>query len=109
VTLDQDDIEAIAHRVAKLLNQSPALVRLVDAATLARVLGVERDWIYAHANQLGAIRLGGSTGRLRFDPNHALHALRGPPERVASGPARRPQRRRGPKEVRGLELIAYES
>jgi hypothetical protein len=109
VTLDDEDIEAIAHRVSELLNQRPTSARLVDPATLARILGVERDWIYAHATQLGAIRLGGPTGRLRFDPNHALQALRPSPKRVASGPARRPRRRRGPKEVPGLELIAYES
>jgi hypothetical protein len=109
VTLDDDDIEAIAHRVAELLNQRPAAVRLVDAATLAAVLGVERDWIYAHATQLGAIRLGGPRGRLRFDPNHALHALRLSPQPAAERPARRPRRPRGPKEVPGLELIAYES
>jgi len=109
VTLDDEDIEAIANRVAELLNQRPTPARLVDAATLARILGVERDWIYAHAIRLGAIRLSTPAGRLRFDPDHALHALRQPPDRVASGRARRPRHRRGPKEVPGLELIAYES
>ena len=110
MTLDDDDLEAIAQRVARLLPHTPpAPPRLVDAATLAAMLGVERDWIYAHATQLGAIRLGGPTGRLRFDPSHALHALGQPPDDVAAGRARRPRCRRGPKEVPGLELIAYES
>jgi hypothetical protein len=72
VKLDRDDVEAIARRVAELLGsqQRPA-VRYVDAAEVARALAVERDCVYAHADELGAIRLGGPTGRLRFD----LHDL----------------------------------
>jgi hypothetical protein len=70
VTLDAEDIEAIAQRVAELIadrvTESPR-ARLVDAAHVAQLLGVERDWVYAHAHQLGAIRLGGPKGRLRFD------------------------------------------
>jgi hypothetical protein len=67
---ESDLVEAIAHRVVELLRaekpqERPA--RLVDAATLARELGVERDWVYANAERLGAIRLGGPRGRLRFD------------------------------------------
>lgn len=67
---ESDLVEAIACRVVELLRthepkERPA--RLVDAATLARELGVERDWVYANAERLGAIRLGGPKGRLRFD------------------------------------------
>ena len=66
--LDPDDVEAIARRVAELLGAGPqAPVRYVDAAYLARALGVERAWVYAHATQLGGVRLGGPRGRLRFD------------------------------------------
>ena len=67
--LHPDDVEAIARRVADLLRidaEKPA-VRLVDAATLAGMLGVERNWVYAHARELRAVRLGGKRGRLRFD------------------------------------------
>ena len=70
VQLDPDDIEQIAHRVAELIDKrevSPAVQRFVDAAHVARLLGVERDWVYEHAVQLGGIRLGGPRGRLRFD------------------------------------------
>jgi hypothetical protein len=43
--------------------------RLVDAATVARLLGVSRATVYANADQLGGIRLGnGKRARLRFDP-----------------------------------------
>ena len=42
--------------------------RYVDAATVAALFGVERDWVYAHKNELGALRLGsGRRARLRFD------------------------------------------
>jgi hypothetical protein len=41
--------------------------RLVDAAAVADYLGVERGWVYAHAAELGARRLGsGPKARLRF-------------------------------------------
>lgn len=70
--LDERDIERIAAHVAEILRKDllalrePA-ARLADASTVARTLGVERDWVYAHAQELGAIRLGGPRGRLRFD------------------------------------------
>jgi len=74
VTLDHDDIEQIARRVAQLLRDAPA-VRLVDASTVAEMLGVERDWVYAQARDLGAVRLGGPRGRVRFDVRKLDRAL----------------------------------
>jgi hypothetical protein len=68
--LHPDDIDRIAQRVAAVLAEGPAVprpARYVDAAALARTLGVERSWVYAHADELGAVRLGGPGGRLRFD------------------------------------------
>ena len=42
--------------------------RLVDAAAVAEFLAVSRDYVYAHAAELGARRLGtGPRARLRFD------------------------------------------
>ena len=74
--LDADDVEAIAVRVAELLGTAPAgTPRYVDAADLARALGVDRDWVYAHAAELGAIRLGGPRGRLRFDLHNVRRVL----------------------------------
>jgi hypothetical protein len=70
MTLDESDIEQIAHRVAELVGRSALAApapRFVDAAFVARLLSVERDWVYEHAAQLGGIRLGGPRGRLRFD------------------------------------------
>jgi hypothetical protein len=65
---------AIAEHLADLLHHRPR-VRLVDAATLATALGVSRDFVYAHANELGGKRIGnGPRGRLRFDLDKALAA-----------------------------------
>ncbi len=44
---------------------------LVDAATLARRLGVDTKTIYRHADELGAVRVG---RRVMFDPQKALTA-----------------------------------
>jgi hypothetical protein len=69
--LDLAYVEALAHRVAELLRDETRESvdrRLVDAATLAAELGVERSWVYEHANELHPIRLGtGPKARLRFD------------------------------------------
>ena len=67
--LDPDDIEAVALRVAELVrDQIGEGARYVDAAALARILGVERNWVYARARQLEAVRLGdGPRAPLRFD------------------------------------------
>jgi hypothetical protein len=44
--------------------------QLVDAAAVAAMLGVTRGWVYEHAAELGAVRLGsGARPRLRFDPD----------------------------------------
>ena len=84
--LDPQDIELIAARVAELLGggeTTTGSVRLVDAAAFAVKLGVDCDWVYAHARALGGVRLGGPQGRLRFDlqkveqsTSNALYASR---------------------------------
>ena len=94
---EPDLVEAIARRVVELLRgeetgECPA--RLVDAATLARELGVEREWVYAHAAQLGAIRLGGPQGRLRFDRREVGKRLGGADAATWRPPRRAPRRPR---------------
>jgi hypothetical protein len=88
VTLDREDIEVLAARVVELLRESEApdgraaRGELIDAAAVARRLGISRATVYAKANQLGAIRLGtGKRARLRFDP--------------ANLPTRAPEKERG--------------
>ena len=96
---DPDLVEAIAQRVVELIGdgtRSEASARLIDASAMARELGVERDWVYAHASDLGAIRLGGPRGRLRFDPEVVKERL---------GDGQEPQRpgrwQRGPVRTAG--------
>jgi hypothetical protein len=112
--LDPDDVEAIARRVAELIDSAltaaPA-VRYVDAAKVARALGVERDWVYAHARELGAVRLGGPQGRLRFDLRELPRLLAdGEPSRgvaAATSSARRVGRaRRSTGASRRAELTS---
>jgi hypothetical protein len=98
--LDPRDVEAIARRVAELVAAArpaaPPAVRYVDAAEVARALGVERDWVYAHARELGTIRLGGTQGRLRFDLREVTRALAdrpGEPPAAAPTPRSPPGRR----------------
>ena len=99
-TLPAEDVDAIARRVVELLREEPALTtrHLVDAGTLATILGVSRDTIYAKATELGAIRIGtGDRPRLRFDVDRALaasqHEHQAPaPAAVVAQPRRRPTR-----------------
>ncbi len=51
---------------------------LVTAEALAVELGVSRAYVYEHAGQLGAFKLGnGPRARLRFDPDLARASLGG--------------------------------
>jgi hypothetical protein len=81
-------VNAVAERTVELL--MPRLLSaltgdgggsddhdLVDAATMADLLGVTRGYVYAHADDLGVVRLGeGPRPRLRFDVDAARAALR---------------------------------
>lgn len=66
------DVDRIAERTAELIlgaQRTLPPARLIDAAGVADMLGVERDFVYDHADELGALRIGhGSKSRLRFDP-----------------------------------------
>jgi hypothetical protein len=103
---DSELIEAIARRVVELLRadaESPREPRYVDAATLARELKVERDWVYANARHLGAIRLGdGPRGRLRFDRELVAELLAAAETRPGSKTQRvsRPARRQARESLR---------
>jgi hypothetical protein len=94
VRLDPDSIEALAHRLAELLApREPARPqrRLLTAEEVARWWGISRRWVYDHADELGARRLGGGRRpRLRFDPEEVAERLGEPGARVGgSGDARR--------------------
>jgi hypothetical protein len=104
IRLDPQAVEAVARRVVELLEKRGLQRReLVDAAELARRLGIERSWVYSHAIELGAVKLGtGAKPRLRFDPEMAARVLRkvskpatAPPARSVSGQVSRRDRRIG--------------
>jgi hypothetical protein len=74
--LDPETIEAIARRVADLLDEGSPLPRLLTAAEVAERLAVSEAWVRENADRLGAVRLaGGARPRLRFDPAKAAEAL----------------------------------
>ena len=77
MVLSPEDVEAVARRTVELLNGAgPATFKLVGARELADRLGVSVDYVYGHATQLGAIRLGGGQRpRIRFDVETARRAL----------------------------------
>jgi len=93
IKLGPEAVEKIARRVVELLDQRGMQRReLVDAAELARCFGIERSWVYTHAIELGAVKLGnGAKPRLRFDPESAARVLR----RVDGKPAADPPARSG--------------
>jgi hypothetical protein len=75
---------------------------LVDAAELARRFGIERSWVYSHAIELGAIKLGsGAKPRLRFDPQIAAKVLRKAGEGSAADPPARSGERADQPSVSG--------
>jgi hypothetical protein len=88
IHLDDDQLERLADLIAERLRDvPPARGPLVDARELARLLGVSRSSVYEHARDLGAIRIGGERGRLRFDPAIAMRVEQPVP---ADAPASRP-------------------
>jgi hypothetical protein len=108
VKLDVDDIEAVAARVVELLLEQTALAgRYVDAAALARALGVDRDWVYSRARELGAVRLGdGPKARLRFDLARVERLLRDSGT-APQAPKPRPIRARN-QRGQTVELIPFD-
>jgi hypothetical protein len=88
-------IEAIAQRVAELLRADlPAVQTLLTPSEVAERFAVSRTWVYEHAEDLGAIRLGGGPrARLRFDPERVRQALgRAPRPAAPRDGAHRPAR-----------------
>lgn len=80
VRLDMASVEAVALRMVQLMDGGRAVISaglgLVDAATLAAELGVDRSWVYAHRDELGAVRIGtGAKPRLRFSLETAREML----------------------------------
>jgi predicted DNA-binding transcriptional regulator AlpA len=105
VRLDPTSLEDLAHRVAELVGPAAAPppaerragtteeARMLTAAQVAERWGVDRSWVYDHADQLGARRLGsGKRPRLRFEPAEVAAYLQPTPDRPAAEPAGRRSR-----------------
>jgi hypothetical protein len=63
------DLRALAEVLADVLverglvtSSADAGGRVLDAAAVAHLLGRERQWVYDHANELGAFRYGDGPG-----------------------------------------------
>jgi len=109
IKLDPQAVEAVARKVVELLEARGVQQRaLVDAAELARLFGIERSWVYTHAIELGAVKLGnGKKPRLRFDPEIAVRVLRKVGDGMeADPPARSGERADRPRvEERRAKLL----
>ena len=96
------------------LREQTAEPLLVDAAELARRLSVPASWVYRHADELGAVRLGdGPKAGVRFDPAEAAARLAArrarerpvdPPRRSTSRERRQPT---GERTAAGARLLPY--
>lgn len=96
VRLHESSVEAVARRLAELIREDVGTGQLVDAAEIARRFGVARSWVYDHAQDLGALPLGGgSRPRLRFDPAVVAERLEAIQSKSQPGaPRRAPQKGR---------------
>jgi hypothetical protein len=109
MTLEHQDIEAIAHRVVELLEAPPR--KLLTVAEVARLLAVDRDFVYAHQAELGVVRLPGKGRRpaLRFDRDTLLERLDRSHAAQAQPPGRRARQRQRARDATSLiELLPYE-
>jgi hypothetical protein len=108
------DIRAVAEALADVLFErgivaagSPA--RVLDAAQVADLLGRDRQWVYAHAGELGAFRYGdGPKARIGFDLVTVEQWKRDRQIRSESPPRRRDRRRSSAARVRATRLIPYD-
>jgi hypothetical protein len=100
--LTPEAIDQIAQRLADVLEQraeqrSTPSAGLVGVAELAHHLSVTRAWVYQHASELGAIRIGtGPRARLRFDLEAAKEVLARAETSSSAVPKGRPPRRQPP-------------
>jgi hypothetical protein len=112
ITLSRQSVEAVARRLLELLDEREAQLaapgRYLSAAELSACLGVEVAYVYAHAAEFGAIRLGdGPRPRLRFDPEvvaERLAARDTAPQTSTERPSS-PPRRPGGRGSSSAELL----
>jgi len=112
------NVRAIAEALADVLTERGVLgsdsahpLRVLTTADVAEILGRDRRWVYAHAEELGAFRYGdGPKGRLGFDLEVIERWKR--ERKIASQRPRPPRRGRPPKGLsvshRGV-LLPFEA
>jgi hypothetical protein len=115
--LDLAGIELLAARVADLIAQrlapqSPASTgpdRLLSATEVSKWWGVSRGWVYRHAVELGAVRIGdGERPRLRFHPDQVSRRLARPPSTPPAEAVEPPRyARRSPRIRRDSPPLAF--
>lgn len=118
VDYDDDALDRLADLLADRLAARLGVLTLdrpeplVDATEIARLHGKTRSWVYEHAGELGAVRLGsGPRPRLGFSPTRVAEQL----ERVdnpARTPLPQPPQRRGQRAGRtaiGAPLLRVRS
>jgi hypothetical protein len=81
IHLSDAEIEGLALRLSNALRSAASPVSpaspMMSAAGVAEWWGIGRRWVYEHADELGARRLGSSCRpRLRFDPDLVAEYLR---------------------------------
>jgi len=104
--LDDDDIEAIARRVADLLQPRPAECGWVRVEVVCRRFGVSPTWVYANADSLGGVRLGtGPKARLRFDLDRCREAIEAMARPAPVAPMRKKTRPRRDAASDQMDLI----
>jgi hypothetical protein len=105
VTLDDEDIEAIADRVAAKLGGMPSTGWVGDVAAC---LGVDSDWVYRRWRALGGVKLGtAKDSPVRFDLARALELAAALSQPAAPDEPTRPRRGRPRKQAtaRGESVI----
>jgi hypothetical protein len=92
-------VDGVIQGLRPILETLPlSTERWVDAETLARILGVGRDFIYNNKDQLGVRRLGtGPKARLRFNPEKAKAALHGVANEASDAALRKKPTHRRPR------------
>jgi hypothetical protein len=122
MTLEHQDIANIAHRDIRAVAEALADVlferglvaagspaRVLDASQVADLLGRDRQWVYAHAGELGAFRYGdGPKARIGFDLVTVEQWKRERQIRSESPPRRRDRRRSSAVGVGATRLIPYD-
>ena len=102
--MTDDEVDLVTRRVVAVLGGTAEPAPLLTAAQVARRFGVTRSWVYAHADELGVVRLGdGPRPRLRFDPAIVAQVLNPTAPVIAPGcellPIRASAPRRGRRRV----------